>query len=75
MKTPQSAPDAAFRRFQIIHASYLTGFAVVMLLSKDILPRITVPWGRWLFAATPVALLALWAWEFGHMIRASDEMQ
>ncbi len=74
-KPPLSPPDAALRRFRIAHAFYLTAFAVVMLLSKDILPRISVPWGRWLFALAPVALLALWAWEFARMIRAADERQ
>jgi hypothetical protein len=74
-KTPLSRPDAAFRRFQIAHAFYLSAFTVVMLASKPILPLITAPWGKWLFALAPVALLALWAVEFARMIRSSDEMQ
>lgn len=49
-KPPLSAPDAALRRFRIVHAFYLTAFAVVMLLSKGIMARITIPGGRWLFA-------------------------
>ena len=74
-KPTLSAPDAALRRFRIVHAFYLTAFAVVMLLSKGIMARITIPGGRWLFALAPVALLALWAWEFARMIRAADERQ
>lgn len=74
-KTPLSPPDAALRRFRIVHAFYLSAFTVVMLLSKEVLPRIAAPWGRWLFALAPVVLLALWAWEFARMIRASDERQ
>ena len=31
-------------------------------------------WQRWLFAAGPVALLLVWAWEFFRVIRAQDEM-
>jgi hypothetical protein len=74
-KPPLSRPDAAFRRFQIVHALYLSAFTVVMLVSRNVLSRIDASWGRWLFALAPVALLALWAFEFGRMIKASDERQ
>jgi hypothetical protein len=74
-KTPLSRPDAAFRRYQIVHAFYLSAFTVVMVAANRILPHITAPWGKWLFALAPVALLALWAWEFARMIRMADERQ
>ena len=74
-KPALSPPDAAFRRFQIVHAFYISAFTVVMLLANRVLPQITAPWGRWVFALAPVVLLALWAWEFARMIRKSDERQ
>jgi hypothetical protein len=73
-KTPLSAPDAAHRRFVIVHTILFTGFAVVMAAVVPILARVHAPWLRWLIALGPVVLLALWGWEFVRMIRRSDEM-
>jgi uncharacterized membrane protein len=56
------------------HIGLLAGFAAVMLATTSILHRIQTPWQRWLLAIGPVALLALWAWEFLRLIRSSDEM-
>src|SRR5215469_5291888 len=75
MKTPLSPPDAAFRRYQIAHACFLSAFTVAMLFTKIVLPRVTLAWERWLFVIVPAVLLALWAWEFARMIRTSDERQ
>lgn len=74
MDAPQSAPDAARRRFVLAQTAILVGFAAVMVATTIILRRVDVPWQRWLFAGGPVALLILWAWEFFRMIRADDEM-
>ena len=74
-KAPLSPPDAALRRFRIVHALYLSAFTVVMVFSRGILPQLPAPWGRWIFALAPVVLLALWAFEFARMIRKSDERQ
>lgn len=73
-RTPLSAPDAARRRYLFSQTAILVGFAAVMWAANTLLPRVTVPWQRWLFAAGPVALLVLWAWAFFRMIRADDEM-
>jgi uncharacterized membrane protein len=73
-KAPLSAPDAAQRRFMFAHLGLLGGFTVVMVATTVILARVETPWMRWVFAIGPVALLAVWAWEFFRMIRSSDEM-
>lgn len=69
-----SPPDAAMRRFRIVQFVVLGAFAMVMLAVEAAIPGVQSPWRRWLFAAGPVALLLLWAWEFFRAIHAQDEM-
>jgi len=69
-----SPPDAAMRRFLIVQFVVLGAFALVMLAVEAAIPSVQPPWRRWLFAAGPVALLLLWAWEFFRVIHAQDEM-
>jgi hypothetical protein len=73
-QTKLSPPDAAMRRFLIVQFAVLGAFAVVMLAVSAVIPTVEMAWQRWLFAAGPVALLLVWAWEFFHVIRAQDEM-
>ncbi len=69
-----SPPDKAMRRFLFVQFAVLGAFAGVMLATSEVIPRAEMTWQRWLFAAGPVSLLLLWAWEFFSMIRAQDEM-
>lgn len=69
-----SPPDAAMRRFLFVQFAVLGGFAGVMTATNAVIPGVEEPWRRWLFAAGPVSLLLLWAWEFFRAIRAQDEM-
>jgi hypothetical protein len=69
-----SPPDAAMRRFLFVQFAVLGGFAGVMLATNAVIPTAHMAWQRWLFAAGPVALLLVWAWEFFRVIRAQDEM-
>jgi hypothetical protein len=62
------------RRFLIVQFAVLGAFAGVMMATSEVIPRVELTWQRWLFAAGPVSLLLLWAWEFFSMIRAQDEM-
>jgi len=73
-RPPLSTPDAARRRFMVIQMVVLAAFAVVMIATATIMQRIDSPTHRWLYAAGPVAILILWAWEFFRMIRRDDEM-
>lgn len=69
-----SPPDAAMRRFRLVQAGVLAGFVAVMIATSAVIPQAPMAWQRWLFAAGPVSLLLLWAWEFFRAIRAQDEM-
>lgn len=69
-----SPPDAVMRRFLIMQFALLGAFAAVMWATSAVIPTAPMPWQRWLFAAGPVSLLMLWAWEFFRAIRAQDEM-
>lgn len=73
-QTKLSPPDAAMRRFLIVQFAVLGAFAAVMMATSAVIPRAEMAWQRWLFAAGPVSLLLLWAWEFFRVIRAQDEM-
>ena len=73
-QTKLSSPDAAMRRFHFVQFAVLAAFAAVMIATSAVIPRAELAWQRWLFAAGPVALLLLWAWEFFGAIRAQDEM-
>ena len=73
-QTPMSPPDKAMRRFLFVQFAVLGAFALVMIATGNVIPKAELAWQRWLFAAGPVALLLLWAWEFFSMIRAQDEM-
>lgn len=72
--TRLSPPDAAMRRFVLVQFALLGGFALVMLATTEVIPRAEMAWQRWLFAAGPISLLLVWAWEFFRVIRAQDEM-
>lgn len=74
IQTKLSPPEKAMRRFLFVQFAVLGAFAGVMLATYAVLPRAQLPWQRWLFAAGPVALLMLWAWEFFRAICAQDEM-
>lgn len=69
-----SPPDAAMRRFLFVQFGVLGAFAVVMFATSQVIPTVEIAWQRWLFAAGPVSLLLVWAWEFFRVIRAQDEM-
>ena len=69
-----SPPDRAMRRFLFLQFVLLGAFAGVMMATEAVIPRTSLSWQRWLFAAGPVSLLLLWAWEFFRAIRAQDEM-
>jgi hypothetical protein len=69
-----SPPDAARRRFTFRHLAILAAFAVAMLAAGEFMPRLEESPLRWLLAAAPVAVLALWGWEFYKMVRDDDEM-
>jgi hypothetical protein len=69
-----SPPDKAMRRFHFLQPALLGAFAAVMVATSAVMPRAELAWQRWLFAAGPVSLLLLWAWEFFRVIRAQDEM-
>jgi hypothetical protein len=73
-QTRLSPPDAAMRRFLIVQFAVLGAFALVMMATTAVIPRAEMVWQRWLFAAGPVALLLVWAWEFFRVIRVQDEM-
>jgi hypothetical protein len=73
-ETKLSPPDAAMRRFRFVQTWVLGGFTAVMIATSAVIPTAPMAWQRWLFAAGPVALLLLWAWEFFRAISAQDEM-
>jgi hypothetical protein len=73
-ETKLSPPDAAMRRFRFVQIWVLGGFTAVMFATSAAIPIAPMAWQRWLFAAGPVSLLVLWAWEFFRVIRAQDEM-
>jgi hypothetical protein len=73
-ETKLSPPDAAVRRFRLVQMCVLVSFTAVMIATSAVIPNAPMAWQRWLFAAGPVALLLLWAWEFFRVIRAQDEM-
>jgi hypothetical protein len=72
--TRLSPPDAARRRFVFRHLAILAAFAAAVLAAGEFLPRVEEPPLRWLLAAAPIAVLALWGWEFYKMVRDDDEM-
>jgi putative oxidoreductase len=74
MNARLSPPDAARRRSLIVQAGMIVAFAVVMYGAGALLPRVAGAPLRWLIAAGPVAVLAVWAWELFRMIRDDDEM-
>ena len=73
-QTKLSPPEAAMRRSLLVQCAVLGAFAAVMMATNAVIPRAPLPWQRWLFAAGPVSLLLLWAWEFFRVIRTQDEM-
>ena len=74
--TPKPArhPDVARRRFFLIQTVLALAFAAVIVATSFALPRAANPVAQWLLSAGPVALLALWAWEFFKVVRDADEM-
>jgi hypothetical protein len=62
------------RRFRFVQLALLGGFAAVMIATQAVIPTAPMAWQRWLFAAGPVSLLLVWAWEFYRVIHAQDEM-
>lgn len=73
-QTKLSPPDKAMRRFLFVQFAVLGAFAGVMMATNAIIPKSQLLWQRWLFAAGPISLLLLWAWEFFRVICAQDEM-
>ncbi len=75
MPTPRlSTPDAARRRFHIRQWAIMAAFAFAVIAAVVWAPRIAEAWLRWPVVMAPVALLALWGWEFFKIIRDDDEM-
>jgi len=75
MARPQlSKPDAARRRFIVVHLALCMAFAVAMLGTVEALKRLEDPAARWLVTAVPIGVLMAWAWAFAGFVRTSDEM-
>lgn len=69
-----SRPDAVRRRFVVVQLALLAAFAASMVAAATLVPSMASAPLRWLLAAAPSLLLALWAWEFFKAIRDDDEM-
>jgi hypothetical protein len=67
-----SSPDAARRRFALRQGGIMIAFALSVFAATLWVPQSELL--HWLVIAAPLALLALWAWEFFKSIRDDDEM-
>jgi hypothetical protein len=67
-----SPPDAARRRFALKQSAIMVAFAFSVFAATLWAPRSQLLHG--LVIAAPLALLAVWAWEFFKSIRDDDEM-
>jgi ABC-type Mn2+/Zn2+ transport system permease subunit len=67
-----SSPDAARRRFAFRQGGIMVAFALSVFAATLWVPRSELL--HWLVIAAPLALLALWAWEFFKSVRDDDEM-
>jgi len=68
-----SPPDAARRRYNIVHTLLMLAFAGSIFIAVRLGPAAT-PALRWILVALPPVLLAVAAWEFVRMVRKDDEM-
>lgn len=68
-----SPPEAARRRFLILHVPFVVGF-IFALTAGGALARSGSGFADILAAALPILVLAFWVWEFARMIRRADEM-
>lgn len=68
-----SGPDAARRRYLMAQTGLAAAFAVATVGASALIAWVEGP-QRWLLAAAPVAVLAVWAWEFYRVVRDDDEM-
>jgi hypothetical protein len=71
-ETRRSPPDAARHRFAFRQGAIMLAFGLAVFAAAWWVPP--SPALRWLLVALPIALLALWAWEFFKVIRDDDEM-
>lgn len=70
--TRRSPPDAARHRFAFRQGAIMLAFGISVFAATLWVPP--SPALRWLLVALPIALLALWGWEFFKVIRDDDEM-
>src|SRR5690606_32939624 len=70
--TRRSPPDAARHRFAFRQGAIMLAFGLAVVAATRSVPPSPVL--HWLLVALPIALLALWAWEFFKVVRADDEM-
>ncbi|HEY6816439.1 MAG TPA: hypothetical protein VI168_12940 [Croceibacterium sp.] len=68
-----SPPDAARRRYNIVHTLVMFAFAGSIVAVARFGPG-AAPALRWALVALPAVLLALAVWEFVRMVRRDDEM-
>jgi len=68
-----SPPDAARRRYNIVHTLVMLAFAGSIVTAARFGPG-AAPALRWALMALPPLLLALAVWEFVRMVRKDDEM-
>lgn len=68
-----SPPDAAKRRFRIVHPIVMLAFAGSILAAVHLGPAVSTPL-RWVLVALPPLFLMLAIWEFIRMVRKDDEM-
>ncbi len=68
----RSPPDAARHRFAIRQGAIMLAFGLSVFAAALLAPPSPVL--RGLLVSLPIALLALWAWEFFKVIRDDDEM-
>lgn len=70
----QNARDLARRRFLVIQGGVVFALAVAVIATKFAVLHVDERALQWLLSAGPIALLALWAWEFFRLVRNDDEM-
>jgi len=70
----QNARDMARRRFLVIQGGIVLALSVAVIATKFAILRVDERALQWLLSTAPVALLALWAWEFFRLVRNDDEM-
>jgi len=70
----ENGRDKARQRFLLAQAGIILALAVVVVAAKFAILRVDEVALQWLLSVGPIALLALWGWEFFRLVNNDDEM-